>query len=80
MNGHFSACGIRRIFQPTTLCREGENTHLNIAFFLLLPMEGIKPGLAVQQASELFIALLPLGFRVPNEKSSKKDYNNAEMR
>ena len=44
------------IFQPTTLCQEGEKIHLN-----LLPMEGIKPGPPAQQARALSITPLPLG-------------------
>ena len=46
MNGHFSACGIRRrIFAP---------------FLLLLPTAGIKPGPPEQQVSALSFTLLSL--------------------
>ena len=46
------------IFQTTTLCQEGEKTHLNVAIFALAKGE---PGPPVEQASALSIRPLPLG-------------------
>ena len=47
------------IFQPTTLCQEGEKNNW-ILQFLLLRMAGIKPGPPAQRASTLSITQLPL--------------------